>query len=96
MSATPNASDVPYKGALRRFRAWIVLGVLYATFFLWYTPLGGPLTEEEIGRYEAVLQDLARNDEGLARWRAFTRRRSRIRSIRGSTSATRVSCWRWS
>lgn len=62
MSETPNASDAPREGALRRFRAWFALGVLYAAFFLWYTPLGGPLTEEEIARYEGVLRDLARSD----------------------------------
>ena len=30
MSDTPNASGVPRVGALRRFRAWIVLGAIYA------------------------------------------------------------------
>jgi hypothetical protein len=28
---------------------------LYGVFFLWYTDLGGPLTEEEINRYRAKL-----------------------------------------
>ena len=30
---------------------WAVIGTIYVVFFLWYTPLGGPLTEEEIEHY---------------------------------------------
>jgi len=58
---------------LRRSRAWIVLGVLYAAFFLWYTPLGGPLSEAEIASYETKLRGFGGDDGALERWRAFMR-----------------------
>lgn len=73
MPAPPNASRASRGGALHRFRAWIVLGALYAGFFLWYTPLGGPLSEEEIAHYEDALRELVRSDEAFARFQAFMR-----------------------
>ena len=30
---------------------WIVLGAIYAAFFLWYSNLSGPLTSEEVEAY---------------------------------------------
>ena len=30
---------------------WLVLGVIYTTFFLWYSNLSGPLTSEEVEAY---------------------------------------------
>ena len=30
---------------------WLSSGLLYVLFFSWYTSFGGPLTEEEIGKY---------------------------------------------
>jgi hypothetical protein len=66
-------SDLPEAGSLRRFTTWIVIAVIYAAFFFWYTPFGGPLTEDEIARYESVLHNLSRNDEAVARWRDFMR-----------------------
>ncbi len=33
------------------FWIWLVLGLLYALFFGWYTSLGGPLTDAEIATY---------------------------------------------
>ncbi len=36
---------------------WIVIGVIYALFFSWYTSFGGPLTDAEIDHYlEAFAQ----------------------------------------
>ena len=34
---------------------WGIPAVVYVLFFLWYTPLGGPLTEAEIDAYLAAL-----------------------------------------
>jgi len=51
--------------------SWIALAVLYAAFFAWYTPFGGPLTPEEIARYEAVLREVTDSPERLDRWMAF-------------------------
>ena len=50
---------------------WIVLGVLWSAFFLWYTNLRGPLRAEEI---EAILaRRSARGDDpaAIANFRAF-------------------------
>jgi hypothetical protein len=33
---------------------WLVLAVLYAAFFSWYTSFGGPLSDEEIDGYMAM------------------------------------------
>lgn len=30
---------------------WLVCGIIYAAFFIWYTSFGGPLSEEEIDHY---------------------------------------------
>jgi len=30
---------------------WLVVGLIYAAFFSWYTSFGGPLTDEEIEHY---------------------------------------------
>jgi hypothetical protein len=30
---------------------WLVIGLIYAAFFSWYTSFGGPLTDEEITQY---------------------------------------------
>lgn len=52
-------------------RVWLVLGVLYALFFGWYTSFGGPLTPEEIDRYVAFLEERGAPPDRLARWREF-------------------------
>ncbi|MDP6377845.1 MAG: hypothetical protein QF921_10385 [Pseudomonadales bacterium] len=51
-------------------RIWIGLALVYFVFFSWYTSFGGPLTEEEIAHYSAILG--ARGDsEQVEVWRAF-------------------------
>lgn len=65
--ASPTGSDSP----LRRRRVWIVLAVLYALFFYWYTPFGGPLTDAEIAEFERTIRDFGRTDIDLPRWKAF-------------------------
>ena len=33
---------------LRNMKIWLILGVIYAGFFFWYTDMGGKLTQAEI------------------------------------------------
>ena len=52
---------------------WLVLAVLYAAFFSWYTSFGGSLTEQEIGHYMGLLEQRkpTPTPEALARLRRF-------------------------
>jgi len=52
---------------------WAGLAVLYAGFFVWYTPLKGPLTHEEIAHYLATFEKMrgGRNTEYRDRLKAF-------------------------
>lgn len=53
-------------------RVWLVLAVLYAAFFSWYTSFGGPLREEEIVRYRGMIEQVAEGDpERIAVWMHF-------------------------
>ena len=36
---------------------WLVLAILYASFFYWYTSFGGPLSPEEIRHYSKILTE---------------------------------------
>jgi len=54
------------ESVLSRFRAWIVLGLLYGVFFFWYT-------NEEIAYYESVLRDAGGDEESFAHWSDFMR-----------------------
>ncbi len=52
---------------------WIVIGLLYALFFGWYTSFGGPLNDEEISKYMKFFEQRSPQPpaEGLARLRRF-------------------------
>lgn len=52
---------------------WLVLGLLYAAFFGWYTSLEGPLTDEEIANYMARFEsrEPALSRERIAQLREF-------------------------
>ena len=51
---------------------WGALGVLYLAFFVWYTPLSGPLTDDEITRYMTLVEERGNADEEtLAILRSF-------------------------
>ncbi len=63
----------PSETALRRHRTSIVLAVLYAIFFYWYTPFGGPLTEDEIAYYTQILNERSGGDVNAERWIEFMR-----------------------
>jgi hypothetical protein len=52
-------------------RVWLVLGVLYAALFSWYTSFGGPLTPDEVEHYSQRLTELGAKPERLSVWRAF-------------------------
>lgn len=52
-------------------RVWLALAVLYALFFYWYTPFGGPLTDEEIAHYTAVIAASGGPPERLRAWVGF-------------------------
>ena len=38
-----------------RMKLWLVPALLYSLFFLWYTDLGGPLSDEEVDNYVAAM-----------------------------------------
>lgn len=52
---------------------WAILAGVYAAFFSWYTSCGGPLSEEEIVHYLALIesQEPAPTPERLAQMRKF-------------------------
>ena len=52
---------------------WLVLVVLYAAFFGWYTSFGGPLDDEEIAEYLSFFEarDPAPTPETLALLKRF-------------------------
>jgi hypothetical protein len=52
-------------------RVWIALTVVYGLFFAWYTPLSGPLREDEIARYGEVLRRSGAPPDRVALFRRF-------------------------
>ena len=52
-------------------RIWIVLALLYALFFGWYTSFGGPLDAEEVEEFIGVMRENGIEADQLARWRHF-------------------------
>jgi len=52
-------------------RVWLVLALLYAAFFGWYTSFGGPLSSDEIARYSQLLRDAGADASSLAVLRRF-------------------------
>ena len=53
-------------------RTWLVLFLLYFSFFSWYTSFSGPLTSAEIAHYRGVLEALSESTpESLAVWEHF-------------------------
>lgn len=52
-------------------RVWLVLAVLYAAFFYWYTSFSGPLTPEEIEHYMGIAESRGGAPEDLAHMRKF-------------------------
>ena len=54
-------------------RIWIVIAVIYAAFFYWYTSFGGPLSDEEIEDSLTVLREAGMEPERLEVWEQFMR-----------------------
>ncbi len=52
-------------------RVWLVLALVYAAFFSWYTSFGGPLTEEEIAHFTTLLEGLGDDPDRMQTWIAF-------------------------
>ena len=52
-------------------RVWLILAVIYAAFFSWYTSFGGPLTAEEVDWYLAELLRVGQPPEAVEDIRAF-------------------------
>jgi len=50
---------------------WGGLALLYGVFFYWYTPLGGPLSEQEIAAYLTQMQARGAEPEAVDRLRRF-------------------------
>ena len=51
--------------------SWAILGIIYAAFFYWYTSFGGPLSDEEIVHYTAVLATAPDTKGDTQRWITF-------------------------
>jgi hypothetical protein len=50
---------------------WLVLALLYGSFFSWYTSFKGPLSQEEIDHYMALASARGEGQEPLAHLRRF-------------------------
>lgn len=50
--------------------SWVLIAA-YVIFWLWYTPLGGPLTVDEIDEYVAMLEARNSSEESIEQLRAF-------------------------
>ena len=50
--------------------SWALIAT-YVIFWLWYTPLGGPLTADEIDEHVAMLEARNSSEEAIAQLRAF-------------------------
>ena len=54
-----------------RLWVWLIPLALYGAFWLWYTPLSGPMTDEEVEQAVADFTRDGASPEALARVRAF-------------------------
>jgi hypothetical protein len=54
-----------------QFWVWSIPIALYALFWLWYTPLSGPMTQSELGAAVAALEQGGANPETITRIRNF-------------------------
>lgn len=54
-----------------RLLLWLVPAILYGLFWIWYTPLGGPLTAAEIEHFAATLEANGSGPERIDKFRRF-------------------------
>ena len=59
-----------------RKKLWLVPTLLYAAFFLWYTDLGGPLSDAEVDGYVATMTANGSAPETIAFMEKFARQDS--------------------
>jgi hypothetical protein len=52
---------------------WLSPAILYALFVAWYTDFGGPLSDEEVDNFIAVLDERGGNPEIIAKIEGFLR-----------------------
>jgi hypothetical protein len=52
---------------------WLSPAILYALFVAWYTDFGGPLSDEEVDNFVAVLEERGGNPEIIAKIEGFLR-----------------------
>ena len=50
---------------------WVILAIVYAVFFFWYTSFEGPLSDEEIAHYTEVLAQTPEIGDHGERWIGF-------------------------
>ena len=46
-------------------KIWLPLSLVYILFFLWYTNLSGPLSEQEIAAYKKMFDERIQQEETL-------------------------------
>ena len=57
----------------KRFTPWLVSALLYSVFVIWYTDLGGPLTDKEIDGIIATMKSNGSDSDAIAMIEAFAR-----------------------
>jgi len=57
----------------KRGKLWLISGVLYACFFLWYTDLGGPLSDAEVDGFMSTMKANGSDPEVIAFIEKFAR-----------------------
>lgn len=49
-----------------RTRLWLISALIYTLFFVWYTDLGGPLSEAEVGEFVAIMRSNGEDPQTIA------------------------------
>lgn len=57
----------------KRLLLWLSPAILYALFVAWYTDFGGPLSDQEVDNFVAVLEKRGGNPETIAKIEGFLR-----------------------
>jgi len=57
----------------KRLLLWLVPAAFYVLFVVWYTDFAGPLSDEEIDKFVAVLEERGANSETVAKLEGFLR-----------------------
>ena len=57
----------------KRLLLWLSPAIFYALFVAWYTDFGGPLSDEEVDNFVAVLEERGGNPETIAKIEGFLR-----------------------